>query len=66
MKAEIEKKYQLFYDAREKKDDESAWTAFKEQKALVSTMFAAARTEYTQNTPEEVCIFYNDWYLLTM
>ncbi|KAI5736232.1 hypothetical protein M8J76_001282 [Diaphorina citri] len=53
LKAEIEKKYQLFYDAREKKDDEAAWTLFKEQKALVSTMFSAARTEYTQNTPEE-------------
>lgn len=53
LKAEIEKKYQLFYDAREKKDNESAWALFKEQKALVSTMFSAARTEFTQNTPEE-------------
>lgn len=53
LKTEIEKKYQLYEDAKEKKDDEAAWTAFKEQKALVSTMFTAARTEYLTNTPEE-------------
>lgn len=55
LKLEIQKKYQLYNIAKEKKND-SDWQVYKDQRILVGKITNTAKIEYIGSHPEAVSI----------
>lgn len=55
LKLEIQKKYQLYNIAKEKKND-SDWQIYKDQRILVGKITNTAKIEYIGSHPEAVSI----------